>query len=46
MEYEFDREQVEQIQGRLATDQVKDEVDRLQVPKDDGETEDKVQEEE
>ncbi len=32
MEYEYDRDEVEQIQGRLATDQVNDEIEKLQVP--------------
>jgi len=34
MEYEYDRDQVQQLQGRLATDQVEEDVERLHVPKD------------
>ena len=45
MEYEFDRDQVEQLQGRLATDKLNDEQQE-QVPVPNEEDDERMQEEE
>lgn len=47
MEYEFDRDQAEQLQGRLATDKLNAEQENLeQVPVPNEENDEKMQEEE
>ena len=45
MEYEFDKNEVEQLQGRLATDQV-EEAQQLNVPNPDNDEDQLMQEEE
>jgi hypothetical protein len=44
MEYEYDKDEVEQLQGRLATDQIQ-EATQLQVPNEQDDDDDQVMQE-